>query len=140
MLIRDSALHRSGANYFQRGKFLRRKPHLATGKACFWFQFCHAIEYVEGLVTINKFRRKKVPAEWVCVSVPNCLLQITARDSLRATCNFLLAVRSEIAKSTFSDRRSLCSPLSQQVSFCPAEARPNAATGTYSCTVNLTDL
>jgi hypothetical protein len=37
-LIRDGALHWSVANLFQGGKFLRRKPHSATGKAWFWFQ------------------------------------------------------------------------------------------------------
>ena len=121
MLIRDSALHRSGANYFQRGKFLRRKPHLATGKACFWFQFCHAIEYDEGLVTINKFRRKKVPAEWVCVSVPNCRLQITARDPLRAS-------KLQNLHSMIAGRCAALCP--NRLAFVPAEVHPNAATGT----------
>jgi hypothetical protein len=57
VLIRDGALHRSVANLFQGGKFLRRKPHSATGKAWFWFQFCHSDLII--LVTINAFQKGK---------------------------------------------------------------------------------
>jgi hypothetical protein len=49
VLIRDGALRRPSENLFQGGKFLRRKPHPTTGKAWFWFQFCHTINMTEDL-------------------------------------------------------------------------------------------
>ncbi|MFZ1214948.1 MAG: hypothetical protein WAO13_16415 [Pseudolabrys sp.] len=65
-------MHRSLANLFQGGKFLRRKPRLTTSKARFGFQFCHAIQYDEEVVTINVCAkeekgpscRQKQPGQW----------------------------------------------------------------------------
>ena len=45
VFVRDGSLHRPVANFFQGRKLLGCKPDLATGKAGFWFHFCHAVQY-----------------------------------------------------------------------------------------------
>ena len=44
----------------RRGKFLRRKPHSATGKAWFWFQFCHSDLIIRATCMVKQTTSKTV--------------------------------------------------------------------------------
>jgi hypothetical protein len=76
----------------RRGKFLRRKPHSATGKAWFWFQFCHSDLIIRGTCMVKQTTSKTV-LRFLLLRVP-ILKYVTKHVIASSLARFLSESRS----------------------------------------------